>query len=148
MIRRPPRSTHFPYTTLFLSNAAVRGIALAGQLARTSSHIVTTGIEHHAVLHTCQYLERFGIEVSYIPPDCQGLISAEAVAHALRSETGLVSVMLANNEVGTIQPVAEIVNGVRERGRALGKQIAVHTDAVQAPGWLSLDVEALGVDAL
>jgi cysteine desulfurase len=129
-------------------NAAVRGIVLAGQLAGAARHVVTTAIEHHAVLHTCQYLERFGIEVSYVPPDDQGLISVEAVVRAVREDTGLVSVMLANNEVGTLQPVTEIARAVVERGRALGKRIPVHTDAVQAPGWLSLDVRALGVDAL
>jgi cysteine desulfurase len=129
-------------------NTAVRGIAFAGQIARTAAHVVTTAIEHHAVLHTCQYLERFGIEVTYVPPDDLGLVSAEAVARALRPETGLVSVMLANNEVGTVQPLADIVQAVRAREAALKKRIAVHTDAVQAPGWLPLDVRALGVDAL
>jgi len=129
-------------------NAAVRGITLAGQLARTARHIVTTAIEHHAVLHTCQQLDRFGIEVTYVPPNEQGVVSASAIARALRSDTGLVSVMLANNEVGTLQPLAEVVRAVRERGRALGKWIPVHTDAVQAPGWLPLDAQALGVDAL
>ena len=129
-------------------NTAVRGIAFAGQIARTAGHVVTTAIEHHAVLHTCQYLERFGIEVTYVPPDERGLVSAEAVARAVRPETGLVSVMLANNEVGTLQPLADIVQAVRAREAVLQKRIAVHTDAVQAPGWLPLDVRALGVDAL
>jgi cysteine desulfurase len=129
-------------------NTAVRGIVHAGQLAGTARHVVTTAIEHHAVLHTCQSLERFGIEVTYLPPDEHGLVSAESVARAVRSDTGLVSVMLANNEVGTIQPVAEIARAVGERSRALGKRIPVHTDAVQAPGWLPMDVSALGVDAL
>ena len=129
-------------------NAAVRGIAFAGQLARTAGHVVTTAIEHHAVLHTCQELERFGIEVSYVPPDELGCVAVEAVARAVRAETGLVSVMLANNEVGTLQPVAAIARAVRQRAAALGKRIPVHTDAVQAPGWLPLDVRALGVDAL
>lgn len=129
-------------------NAAVRGILLAADLAGTARHIVTTTIEHHAVLHTCEYLERFGVEVTYIPPDEQGLIDAEAIVRSIRPDTGLVSLMLANNETGTLQPVAELTALVRERGRALGRRIPVHTDAVQAPGWLSLDVRALGVDAL
>jgi cysteine desulfurase len=129
-------------------NAAVRGILGAAELARTARHIVTTTIEHHAVLHTCEYLERLGVEVSYIPPDEDGLVDAEAVVRAVRPDTGLVSVMLANNEVGTLQPVAEVVRLVQERGRALGRRIPVHTDAVQAPGWLPLDVRVLGVDAL
>jgi cysteine desulfurase len=129
-------------------NAAIRGIVLAEQLARTARHIVTTAIEHHAALHTCDYLERFGVEVTYVPPDETGRVDVEAVARAVRADTGLVSVMLANNEVGTLQPVAEIARAVRERARAIGRRIPVHTDAVQAPGWLPLDVQALGVDAL
>ncbi|MGH2586024.1 MAG: cysteine desulfurase family protein, partial [Dehalococcoidia bacterium] len=129
-------------------NAAIRGIVLAGQLARTARHIVTTAIEHHAVLHTCDYLERFGIEVTYVPPDEAGRVEVDAIAQAVRADTGLVSVMLANNEVGTVQPVAEIARAVRERARAIGRRIPVHTDAVQAPGWLPLDVQSLGVDAL
>ena len=143
-----------PFEVVFTSggsesiNAAVRGIVHAGQLAGTARHVVTTAIEHHAVLHTCQYLERFGVEVTYVPPDDQGLIAVEAVVRAVREDTGLVSVMLANNEIGTLQPVAEIARAVAERGRALAKRIPIHTDAVQAPGWLSLDVQALGVDAL
>lgn len=129
-------------------NAALRGIAFAGRIAQTAGHVVTTAIEHHCVLHTCQYLERFGIEVSYVQPDAAGRISVESVAEAIRPETGLVSVMLANNEVGTLLPVVEIVRAVRERAAALQTTIAVHTDAVQAPSWLPLDVRALGVDAL
>ena len=129
-------------------NAALRGIAFAGQLAGTARHVVTTAIEHHAVLHTCQYLERFGIDVTYVQPDEDGLVPAESVVSAVRSDTGLVSVMLANNEVGTLQAVADIARLVRERGHSLGKRIAFHTDAIQAPGWLALDVDTLGIDAL
>ncbi|MGD9892149.1 MAG: cysteine desulfurase family protein, partial [Dehalococcoidia bacterium] len=130
------------------ANAAVRGLLLAAQLARTANHIVTTTIEHHAVLHTCEYLERFGVEVTYVPPDDEGRISAESIIQSVRPDTGIVSLMLANNEVGTLQPVAEVARLVQERGRSLGRRIPVYTDAVQAPGWLSLDVRALGVDAL
>lgn len=130
------------------ANTAVRGLFLAAQLARTARHIVTTTIEHHAVLHTCEYLERFGVEVTYVPPDDQGRISTGSILEAIRPDTGLVSLMLANNEVGTLQPVSEVVRLVQERGRTLSRRIPVYTDAVQAPGWLSLDVSALGVDAL
>jgi cysteine desulfurase len=129
-------------------NAAVRGIASAARLARTGRQIVTTAIEHHAVLHTCQSLELFGFEVTYVPPDDLGRVAVEAVARAIGPETCLVSVMLANNETGTIQPVAEIARAVRERAAALGKVVPVHTDAVQAPGWLPVDARAIGVDAL
>lgn len=129
-------------------NAALRGIALAGQLAATSSHIITTAIEHHAVLHTCEALERFGLSITYLQPDAHGYVSPEAIADAVRPETGLVSMMLANNEVGTLLPVAEAARLVAGRAAALGKRIAFHTDAVQAPGWLPVDVVRLGVDAL
>ncbi|HEY8490265.1 MAG TPA: cysteine desulfurase family protein [Dehalococcoidia bacterium] len=129
-------------------NAAVRGISLAQALAGVGRHVVTTAIEHHAVLHTCQYLEKFGFQVTYVPPDPEGLVLPDQVAAAVRQDTVLVSVMLANNEVGTILPVPEIVRAVRSRARALGRRIPVHTDAVQAPGLLPLSVDGLGVDAL
>lgn len=129
-------------------NAAIKGVAQAQRLARVGDHIVTTGIEHHAVLHACQHLERFGFEVTYLPVDGDGLVSPDAVAEAVTRRTVLVSVMTANNEVGVIQPIADIAAAVRERGKALRRRIVVHTDAVQAANALSLDVGALGVDLL
>jgi cysteine desulfurase len=110
--------------------------------------VVTTTVEHHAILHTCEYLEEFGFELTYIPVDSHGLVDPEEVARAVSERTVLVSVMTANNEVGTIEPVAEIARALRERGRALGRRIPFHTDAVQAPGLLDLNVETLGVDLL
>jgi cysteine desulfurase len=129
-------------------NAALKGVAFALKKSGAGNHIVTTQVEHHAVLHTCNYLEEFGFDVTYLPVDRFGAVSADDVANAVTDRTILVSVMLANNEVGTIQPVADIVRCVGERGRQLKRRIPVHTDAIQAPGALPLDVEALGVDLL
>jgi len=129
-------------------NAAVKGVALAQREAGAGAHIVTTEVEHHAMLHSAQYLERFGFEVDYLPVDATGLVDPAEVAAALRPDTVLVSVMYANNEVGAIQPIAEIARAVRARSRELGRWIPIHTDAVQAATALPLDVEALGVDLL
>jgi cysteine desulfurase len=129
-------------------NAALRGVAFAQQKARAGNHIVTTQIEHHAVVNTCNQREQFGFEVTYVPVDRLGRVDPEAVAAAVNERTTLVSVMLANNEVGTLQPVEEAARLVAERARALRKRIPFHTDAVQAPGFLPLDVDALGVDLL
>jgi cysteine desulfurase len=129
-------------------NAAIKGVALAQHEAGVGAHIVTTQVEHHAVLHSMQYLERFGFEVEMVPVDEYGLVDPKDVAEAVRDDTVLVSVMYANNEVGTVQPVAEIAAAVRERAAALGRWIPVHTDAVQAANTLPLDVDALGVDLL
>ena len=129
-------------------NAAIKGVAFAQQLAHLGNHIVTTAIEHHAVLHSCQYLEKFGFDVTFLPVDAHGLIDPAAVAQAVGPRTVLVSVMLANNEVGTIEPMAEIGGAVRDRARSLGRRIPLHTDAVQAPCSLDLNVDGLGVDLL
>lgn len=129
-------------------NAALKGVAFAQKKARVGDHVVTTAIEHHAVLHTCEYLEEFGFEVTYVPVDRHGLVDPDEVIEAVSDRTVLVSVMTANNEVGTIEPVAEIARALRERGRGLRRRIPLHTDAVQAPGLLDLDVDGLGVDLL
>lgn len=129
-------------------NTAIRGIALAMQRAGAGRHIVTSAIEHHAGLHAAQYLEERGFEVTYLGCDEHGRVDPSEVANALRPDTVLVSVMLANNEVGTVQLIPEISSIVRAFTTREGHRILLHTDAVQAPGWLPLDVEALGVDAL
>jgi cysteine desulfurase len=122
-------------------NLALQGIALA--LRPRKRHVVTTAIEHSAVLGAARALEEhWGIEVTRVPVGESGIADPAAVLAAFRRDTGLVSVMLANNEIGTIQPVAEIARGAAARG------VLVHTDAVQAAGVLELDVDALGVDAL
>lgn len=123
-------------------NTALKGVAFAARA--TGNHLITTAIEHHAVLHACHDLEKFGFEVTYLPVDGDGLVSPDAVVDALTDRTILVSVMLANNEVGTIQPVREIAT----RLRAQSRRVWLHTDAVQAPGDLDLDVDDLGVDLL
>jgi len=121
-------------------NLAIRGAAYA--LRDKGNHIVTTTIEHHAVLNCCKALEDEGFEVSYIPVDAECLVDPEAVAGAMRPETILVSVMMANNETGTVEPIAEIGDMARKAG------VAFHTDAVQAVGKIPVDVEELGVDLL
>lgn len=129
-------------------NTALKGVAFQQKKARAGTHIVTSAIEHHAVLHACQYLERFGFEVTYLPVDRFGSVDPEAVARAITERTALVSIMTANNEVGTIEPIAEIAAAVTARGAALNRRIPLHTDAVQAPNSLHLDLRALGVDLL
>ena len=129
-------------------NTAIKGVALAEWQAGTGNHIITTEAEHQATLNSCRYLERFGFEVTYLPVDRFGLISASDVAAAITPRTVLISIMFANNEVGSILPITEIVRSVRERERALDRRIAVHADAVQAPGMVSLDMAALGIDLL
>jgi cysteine sulfinate desulfinase/cysteine desulfurase-like protein/anaerobic selenocysteine-containing dehydrogenase len=119
-------------------NLAVKGALRAGR----GGHVVTTGLEHPAVLEACRALAAHGIALTVVPPEPDGRVAPARVLAALRDDTRLVSVMLVNNEVGTIQPVAEIARAARARG------ILVHTDAVQALGKLPLDVEALGVDLL
>jgi cysteine desulfurase len=121
-------------------NLAVKGVADA-QCGR-DVHIVTTAMEHHAVLHTCQYLERRGFSVTYVPVDEYGLVDPADVRDAITEQTVLVSVMHANNEVGSIQPIAEIGRITREQG------VLFHTDAVQSFGKLPTKVDELGVDLL
>lgn len=123
-------------------NLALRGVATAARRSGRGDHIVISAIEHHAILHAADELEAQGFAVTRVGVDNTGQVTPEAVAAALRPDTCLISIMLANNEVGTINPIAAIAALAHARG------IPVHTDAVQAPGALSLDVEALGVDLL
>lgn len=123
-------------------NLALQGAAWAGRLAGKGNHIVVSAIEHSAVLQTARHLQTIGFRVSTVPVDEYGRVDPEAVRETLTDETVLVSVMHANNEVGTIQPVAEIAALCRER------DIPFHTDAVQTVGHLPVDVEELGVDML
>ena len=127
-------------------NAAIRGGAYA--LEETGRHVITTAAEHHAVLHACQMLENRGWEVTYLPVDDYGRVDPQQVADAIAPETALVSIMYANNEIGTINPIPEISAAVKDRAQALGRTIVMHTDAVQAAGFLDLDVRRLGVDMM
>jgi cysteine desulfurase len=120
-------------------NLAIKGLALA--LQHKGRHIITTQIEHHAVLNTCRYLEEIGFEVTYLPVTGEGLVDLEVLSKTVRPDTILVSVIAASNEVGTIQPVKEIAALLRER------RILFHTDAVQAVGNIPFEVSKLGVDA-
>lgn len=122
-------------------NLAIRGIALA--LRGRGNHIITTPIEHHAVLNTTAQLEKeFGFQVTRVPVNRQGVVDPDDVARAITAQTVLISVMYANNEVGTIEPLADIAAIAR------GRHIAFHTDAVQAGGYLPLDVRKLGIDLM
>ncbi len=122
-------------------NLALRGVALA--LRGRGNHIITTPIEHHAVLNTAAQLEKeFGFAVTRVPVNRYGVVNPDDIARALTPRTILVSVMYANNEVGTIEPIAEIAKITRARG------VLLHTDAVQAGGYLDLDVDKLGVDLM
>ena len=121
-------------------NWAISGSIMA--LNAIKRHIITTQIEHHAVLKTCEMLERFGVSVTYAPVNEEGVVETRDIALATTAQTGLISVMLANNEIGTLQPVKQIAR------EAKGKGILVHTDAVQAAGHIPIDVGALGVDLL
>ena len=127
-------------------NAAIQGVATA--LLQTGNHIITSSVEHHAVLHTCQYLENQGYEVTYLPVDEYGGVSPEQVYNATGPRTTLVSIMYANNEIGTINPIAEISEAVQRRARELDRTIVTHSDAVQAAGFLDINVRRLGVDML
>ncbi|MBF2579016.1 cysteine desulfurase family protein [Listeria welshimeri] len=121
-------------------NLAIIGTALAHK--ENGKHIITSQIEHHAVLKTCEYLETQGFEVTYLPVNAHGTVSAESVKNALRPDTILVSIMYGNNEIGTIQPIMEISEVLRDH------QAIFHTDAVQAYGLLNINVTELGVDLL
>jgi cysteine desulfurase len=121
-------------------NLAIKGIAFASQ--KKGNHLITSSIEHHAVLHTCQYLERFGFKTTCLPVDEYGRIDPDDVGRAITDATVLVSIMYANNEIGTIEPIAEIGRICR------AKKIPFHVDAVQAGGAVALDVTALNVDLL
>ncbi len=117
-------------------------IAAAEAYSDKGKHIITSKIEHHAVLHTCEYLQKKGFQITYIDVDEEGILKLDELEKAIRPDTILISVMFANNEIGTIQPIAEIGKLAKERG------ILFHTDAVQAYGHLPIDVEKLSIDML
>ena len=115
---------------------------VAERYAKKGDHIITTNVEHHAILHSCAALEKKGIKVTYLPVDKDGLVTPEQVRDAITDKTILVSVMFANNEVGTIMPIPEIAAVCHEKG------VLFHTDAVQAAGHVPIDVKAMGIDML
>ena len=139
---KSPSEIVFTSTGTEADNYAIKGIAELQQSRNGGNHIITSSIEHHAVLHTCQYLEKRGFEVTYLPVDRYGRIQLDDLREAIRDTTILISIMHANNETGTIEPITEICE------IAQAHRIPVHTDAVQSVGKLPVDVQALGVSML
>lgn len=117
-------------------------IATAEAYGAKGKHIITSKIEHHAILHTCEYLEKKGFEITYLDVDANGIIDLEQLKSSIREDTILISVMYANNEIGTIQPIREIGQIAHERG------ILFHTDAVQAFGQVPINVDEAHIDML
>ncbi len=122
-------------------NHAIKGAAFSLR-GKGKKHIITSSIEHHAVLNTCKFLEKIGFEVTYLPVDKYGIVDPESVREAIRDDTILISIMFANNEIGTIEPIKEIAEISHENG------ILFHTDAVQAAGKIPINVKDLEVDML
>ncbi len=135
-----PREVYFTAGGSESDNWAIRCAVKA--LEKKGKHIITSAIEHHAVLHTCEHMEKQGYEVTYLPVDEFGRVSVEDVKKAIRPDTVLVTIMAANNEIGTLQPIREIGKVTRESG------VLFHTDAVQAVGAVEIDVNELNVDLL
>ncbi|MGI6584431.1 MAG: cysteine desulfurase NifS [Lutisporaceae bacterium] len=135
-----PEEIYFTAGGTEADNWAVKGAAYANR--SKGNHIITTKIEHHALIHACEYLEKEGFQVTYLPVDEYGLVSIEDVKNAITDKTILISIMYANNEIGTIQPISEIGKLAREKG------ICFHTDAVQAVGSVKIDVKEQNIDML
>ena len=140
LIGATPREIFFSSGGTESDNWALKGFARAN--ATKGRHIITSAIEHHAVLHTCEALEREGFEVTYLPVDEHGLVSVEDFKAAMRPDTILASIMFANNEIGTIEPIRELAAAAHEAS------VVFHTDAVQAFGHEPIDVNELGIDML
>ncbi len=153
LINSRPNEVIFTSGGTEANNLAIRGLIeayVSGQSVNrggSNPHIITSAIEHSAVKSVCEDLEKQGIEVTYLPVYENGIVCVEDVIDAVREETKLISIMTANNEIGTLQPVAEIGRHIREL-KQNGKKIWFHTDAVQAVGKIEIDVEAIGCDLL
>ncbi len=139
-INAEPSEIYFTGCGTESDNWAVRGAAYAN--IKKGKHLITSAIEHHAILHTCEQLEREGFEVTYVPVDEFGVVRVDELERAIRPDTTLISIMAANNEIGTIQPIEEIAGIAKDRG------ILFHTDAVQAIGSIPFDVKAMKIDLL
>ncbi|MCJ7497392.1 MAG: cysteine desulfurase, partial [candidate division Zixibacteria bacterium] len=140
LLNTDPLEIYFTSGGTESDNLAVKGIAWANR--KKGNHIITSKIEHHAILESCKYLEREGFEVTYLPVDKYGLVAPDELKKNIRKETILVSIMHANNEVGTIEPIPELSKIAKENG------VYFHTDAVQSSGKIKIDVNSLGVDLL
>lgn len=136
-----PREIFFTSCGSESDNWAIKGVA-EKMAEKGKKHIITSVFEHHAVLHTCEYLEKHGFEVTYVPVSSDGFVNPEDIKNAIREDTALVTIMYANNEIGTIQPVDEIAKICKE------KKVIFHTDAVQAVGHVEIDVKKQGIDML
>lgn len=134
-----PEEIHFTSGGTESNNWAIKGSAFFDNVKRA---IITSQIEHHAVLHSCTEIERFGYPVAYLPADAQGQVSSQTLSEWITADTRLVSIMLANNEIGTVQPIKELCNIAHQHG------VLFHTDAVQAIGHIPVDVKELGADML
>ncbi|KYO64559.1 cysteine desulfurase NifS [Thermovenabulum gondwanense] len=142
LIGADPKEVYFTSGGTEADNWALRGIAYANK--EKGNHIITTAIEHHAVLHTCEDLEKKGFKVTYLPVDKYGRVRVEDVINAINDKTILISIMHANNEIGTIEPIEEIGQVLKN----LDRKIYFHTDAVQTVGKIPVDVNKLNVDLL
>jgi len=140
VISAEPREIHFTSSGTEADNTAIKGIAYANQ--SKGNHIITSKIEHHAVLHTCEYLEKKGFRITYLPVDKYGTVDIDALKDAITDKTILISIMHVNNEVGTIQPIEEIGKIAREH------TVYFHTDAIQSFGKLPIDVNTMNIDLL
>ena len=140
LINAEPREIFFTSCGTESDNWVLEGTANA--LKNKGRHIITSRIEHHAILHTCEYLEKLGFEITYLDVDSDGFVSPEALEKAIREDTILVSIMMVNNEIGTIEPIKELAAVAKAHG------VLFHTDAVQGLGNVPIDVKDLGVDFL
>lgn len=138
LINAEPREVFFTSCGTEADNWVIEGVS--DNLRNRGKHIITSRIEHHAVLHTCEYLEKHGFEVTYLDVDREGFVDPEDLKKAIRDDTVLVSIMMVNNEIGTVEPIKELAAIAKERG------VLFHTDAVQALGNVPIDVRELGVD--
>lgn len=141
VLNAEPAEIYFTSGGSEADNWAIKGVAEL-MAKKGKKHIITTSFEHHAVLHTVKKLEQYGFEITYLPVYEDGIVKVEDVKNAIREDTALVTVMYANNEIGTVQPIAEIGAVCREKG------VLFHTDAVQAAGHLAIDVKAQNIDML
>lgn len=140
LLKVQPAEIYFTGSGSEADNWAIKGVAFASK--ERGKHIIVSAIEHHAVLHSAQALEKLGFQVTYLPVNAQGCVEPASLAAAIRPDTILVSVMLANNEIGTIQPIAALAKIAHQQG------ILFHTDAVQAIGQIPVEISQLGVDLL